>query len=317
MNLESNSLTDKLAYNPKIIALVGSTCSGKTQLALHIARKIQAHIFSLDSLSIYKNIDIASAKPSKKDREGIRHFALNVLSPDSKVNAGIFIDILHSAVEICKRDNKPLLIVGGSSFYLKSIINGLSPKPKLDNSQNALFAELKAKPIKQQYEFLCNIDSKYASNIKPTDSYRILRGLEIFALSNQPPSLFFKLNPPKPFPLPIICYNLLLDKDILHKTIERRTSNMLKNGIICEAQTLLRLYGDNIQPFKSIGLKECLQFLQGKININDLESLINIHTKQLAKRQRVFNKTQFHYMIQGDSKIILESILDDFFQNSN
>ncbi|RDU73703.1 tRNA (adenosine(37)-N6)-dimethylallyltransferase MiaA [Helicobacter aurati] len=307
-HIPSNNLSSSTKQYPKIIAIIGATCSGKSSLAIQIAEKINASIFSLDSLSIYKEIYIASAKPKEEERKHIKHFALDILKPDSKVNVGIFLDLLYEAVESCKQDDKTLLIVGGSSFYLKSIINGLSPKPHGDSSGNALLNELSTQSLAEQYRFLCTIDSEYARKIQRTDSYRISRALEIFALSRQCPSDFFANNPPKPFPLPITCYQLLINKALLHKRIEARTSAMLQEGIIDEAQMLINSYGIDIQPFKSIGLKECLAFLQGKINKQELEALINIHTKQLAKRQKTFNKTQFQYIYEGDSQSIIESL---------
>ena len=294
---------------PKLIALVGATASGKSDLALGIARRLGACIFSLDSLSIYQEIDIASAKPTRAATAGVRHFALDILRPCDKVNAGVFLALLDKAIEACKGSNQNLLIVGGSSFYLRSIMRGLSPAPVGSPESTHRLKALLATPLPQQYGLLQKIDSVYASRISPGDTYRVSKALEIFILSGQPPSMFFANNPPKPPAITPRCYNLLLKKSVLHKRIESRTASLLRLGIIDEAERLASRYGTDIQPFKSVGLRECLQFLRGEISLEELENLINIHTKQLAKRQVTFNKTQIDSVKEGDSKTIEASIM--------
>lgn len=287
-------------FQPKIIAIIGATCSGKSALALKIAPFFNAYIFSIDSLSIYQEIDIASAKPSLDELSTIKHFAINVLKPSEYVNAGIFLDLLHETLDICSKDSKNLIIVGGSSFYLKSIIHGLSPKPKGNLAINATFQNLIALPLPKQYEFLSHLDKIYCDKIKPTDSYRIQKGIEIFSLTGLSPSNFFMQNPAIPFHLPITIYNIKVPKEILHTNIYKRTTQMLQHGIIDETEAILQKYGSAIQPFKSIGLKECLMYLQHNLAYSDLHPLISTHTKQLAKRQTTFNRTQFSNSIELD-----------------
>lgn len=274
-----------------IIALIGATCSGKSALALTLAKQINAHIFSIDSLSIYKEINIASAKPDKSELDSIKHYAINALNPNEHVSVGIFIKLLESALQDCKKENKNLVIVGGSSFYLKSILDGLSQ----DIESRFYHHEILNAPLLQKYEFLFKIDSKYANLISQNDSYRINKALQIFFSTNLTPSAYFALNPR-------VCilessnikiFNLVCDREILIKKINLRTKAMIEKGLINEAQYILQKYGENIQAFKSIGLKECLAYLRGSITLNELESQIAIHTRQLAKRQVTFNKTQF------------------------
>lgn len=291
----------------KILAIIGATCSGKSNIALHLAKKINAYIFSIDSLSIFKQIDIASAKPSKSDLDSIKHFAINVLYPNEHVNAGIFLHLLSQSVKICKLDSKNLIIVGGSSFYLKSIIEGLSDIKSKNSNIESTLSQIS---LDEQYKMLKNIDSNYAYKISKNDKYRILKALEIYHTTGQIPTKYFKANPPKPFPYKITIFNLQIQRNILIEKINNRTREMLKNGLVEETKYILETYGENIQPFKSIGLKETLLYLQNKINKNDLESLISIHTRQLAKRQTTFNKTQFKNTILLDSNKDMESILD-------
>lgn len=279
----------------KIIALIGATCSGKSALALNLAAKINAFIFSIDSLSIYKEINIASAKPSQNELDSIKHYAINTLSPSEHVNVGIFIKLLESALQDCQKEKKNLVIVGGSSFYLKSILQGLSKDISIESNLES--HKILNAPLLQKYEFLMQIDSKYANSISSNDTYRINKALKIFLSTNLSPTQFFTQNPRtsliESLGLNIKIFNLIMPREELIKKINLRTHAMIENGIIDEAKYILQKYGQNIQPFKSIGLKECLLYLQGELSLSQLESSIAIHTRQLAKRQVTFNKTQF------------------------
>ncbi|MCI5787104.1 tRNA (adenosine(37)-N6)-dimethylallyltransferase MiaA [Helicobacter trogontum] len=298
---------------PNIFAIVGATCSGKSALSLELAPLLNAYIFSLDSLCIYREVDIASAKPSNDELAKIKHFAINILSPNEHVSASLFLSLLHESIQYCKKEQKNLLIVGGSSFYLKAIMQGLSPLDTFqgDNIRQTDFMMLKEQPLSEQYKFLTNIDSVYAEKISSNDTYRITKALEIFFQTNMSPTQFFIQNPPVPFFLPINIYSLIVPKVILHKNIEIRTHNMMKSGIIKEATRLLETYGSEIQPFKSIGLKECLMFLRGEIGECELEHLIALHTRQLAKRQTTFNRTQFSSITQICHPFNIQAIAHD------
>ncbi|RDU73256.1 tRNA (adenosine(37)-N6)-dimethylallyltransferase MiaA [Helicobacter anseris] len=270
----------------KLIAILGSSGSGKSELALKLATSLDAEIFSLDSLSIYKKIDILSAKPSKEEMAIVKHYGIDVLEIDQENNALIFKNLLLEAIK--QTNKKILLIVGGSSFYLKAIIEGLSPMPKISK-------EIKEKValIKNPYEVLSQKDLDFAKNIKPQDTYRIQKGLEIFYSTHTPPSLYFKKNPPVGFEYPIDTFCIEIQREILRERIIKRTQMMLKNGGIEEIQNLLTIYPKDSQPFKAIGPKECIEFLEQKISFETLETQIITHTMQLAKRQKTFNKTQF------------------------
>lgn len=300
---------------PRIFAILGATCSGKSALSLKLAPLLNAYIFSLDSLCIYKEIDIASAKPTSDELSLVKHFAINVLSPKEHVSASLFQSLLCESIEQCKKERKNLLIVGGSSFYLKAIIQGLSSLDTFkSNMKKAEFLALTNQPLSTQYSFLKSIDSTYAAKINSNDTYRITKALEIFFQTNMPPTQFFIQNPPVPFPLPIDIYSLIVPKDILHKNIEIRTQNMIESGILNEAKSLLESYGETIQPFKSIGLRECLMLLRNEMKECELKNLITLHTRQLAKRQTTFNRTQFSNITQIHYPFNIQAIADTMLE---
>lgn len=289
----------------KLIALLGSSGSGKSALAHEIALQEGCEIFSLDSLSIYKHIDIASAKPTILERSEVCYHALDVLEPNEPSNAMIFKSLLESA--ICNTQAKALLIVGGSSFFLKSIIDGLSPMPAL-NTHLEWVESLGG--LSEQYAYLCDIDESYACVLKPTDKYRIQKALALFKATNTPPSKYFATHPKIPFKHPIEILCLEREREELRSRIAKRTKQMIELGIIEETESLLQHYGPSFPASRAIGTKECIEFLQGKIESKQiLEEQIFFHTCQLAKRQNTFNRTQFEKIQHLDACKLKQEIL--------
>ncbi len=285
-------------------AILGGSGSGKSTLSLEIASAYDCVILSLDSLSIYQEIDIASAKPSLEMRQGITHFGIDVLRPNEPQNVYNFIQQYYHAKAFCKENHKHLLIVGGTGFYLKSLLVGLSPSPNLSSSEKLEMESLihNLGDLNAQYTFLSKIDSLYASKIKPQDSYRIMRALEIYFSTHLAPSVYFATYPPKPILESCEVFEITLERALLRKRIKERTQEMLRNGLLEEVQTLVARYGTQYQWAKSIGIKETLEYLNYDSTfaqsspISSLESLsdsISTRTATLAKRQSTFNKTQF------------------------
>ncbi|WP_104712567.1 tRNA (adenosine(37)-N6)-dimethylallyltransferase MiaA [Helicobacter cetorum] len=287
--------------------MLGASGSGKTALSIELAQKLDAEIFSLDSLSIYKDINIASAKPSLEERKNIKHYALDYLNIDEKNNAQIFKTLLEDAIRATSK--KILLIVGGSSFYLKSILEGLSEMPK-PSSEQILKIEQEINALTNPYEFLKSIDPSTALKIHYNDTYRIHKALEIFYLTHTPPSEYFKKNPKKPFEHAISLFALSINKDTLQNNIKKRTKNMLNLGLIEEIKALYTKYPKDSQPFKAIGVKESILYLEKRLTLNELEEAIFSNTMKLAKRQTTFNKTQFQNLCMGGIEEIRHAILN-------
>ncbi|WP_297812295.1 tRNA (adenosine(37)-N6)-dimethylallyltransferase MiaA [uncultured Helicobacter sp.] len=307
----------------RIIAILGGSGSGKSALALELASTRHCAILSLDSLSIYQEINIASAKPSLEERKGIPHFGIDVLSPNESQNVYNFVQAYYEAKRFCETNHRHLLIVGGTSFYLKALLYGLSPAPALSPSQKLQIESTLQNlgDLQAKYLYLSKVDSLYANKIKPQDSYRITRALEIYFSTQTAPSVYFANHPPKPILQSCEIFEIVLTRELLKTRIKERTQNMLKSGLIEEVQRLVAHYGIHHQWIKSIGIKETLEYLNHQKQllsissqtapISSLQSLcdsISIHTAQLAKRQRTFNKTQFPSHFCGSATEICSQI---------
>jgi len=292
----------------KQLAIIGPTASGKSDLAIKIALKINAYILSIDSLSIYKEIDIVSAKPSREELNLVKHFGIDVLNPDEHFSVDIFIDIYKDVISTCQKDSKNLIIVGGTSFYLKSLLQGLSEIPKI-TKEISRHVEIELNELEACHSLLNSIDPLYMKNIDKNDSYRIEKALLIYRASGFSPSEWFKLHPPKPIIKNLDVYNIDVERDVLRDRISKRTDKMLNSGLIDEVCLLEKKYTRLPHAMGSIGIVEVFEYLDGKVTKEEMIQNISTHTAQLAKRQQTFNRTQFENITSAPLQMLEEIIL--------
>ncbi len=291
----------------KQIAIIAPTASGKSALSIEIAHKTNSVILSLDSLSVYKEIDIASAKPTIEERDGIKHFGIDEVYPNEHFDVIEFIALYKKAKQYAIKNEKNLIIVGGTGFYLKALIDGISSIPDI-SVQTKQWVESQLKDLQKAYDFISNIDKEYMKNIASTDKYRIEKALLIYKQSSQTPSVYFKLNPPKPVIDDIDIYEIEWLVEDLRKRIAQRTKIMLNDGVIDEVIYLEKKYTRKHSCMNTIGICETLEYLDGKISKKELEEKITTNTARLAKRQRTFNKGQFRNIIKGDLDFLRKTI---------
>lgn len=265
-------------------ALIGTTASGKSDLALKIAKEFNGVILSLDSLSVYKEINIASAKPTVLELESVKHFGINLIFPNEYFSVGEFIKEYEKAKSYAQNLQIPLIITGGSGFYLKAMMSGLAPKIR------DIKCDLN---LEQIYELILKIDPEFGSKFSKNDKFRLEKWYSIYATTGEIPSKFLRENTAEPIISNLQIFEILWDKEVLRDRIKIRTSKMLENGLIDEAKYLFGKYGFETKSLNSIGLKECGEFLRGELGKDELYEQICTHTAQLAKRQRTFNKSQF------------------------
>jgi len=287
----------------KEIAIIGTTASGKTGLALDIALKTNSIILSLDSLSVYKEIDIASAKPTIEERADIIHFGIDEVYANEVFDVLEFIQCYKKAKTYAQEFGKNLIIVGGTSFYLKTLIEGIS--------LGITTSEPLDIPTQEAYDFLYAIDCEYMQKIERNDKYRVEKAYNIYKQSKLSPTQYFLQNPKKPFVKNLPIFEIVWEVDELRERIALRTKQMLEMGLIEEVIYLEKKYGRFPNCMSSIGIIETLEYLDGKLTKEQLENKIAITTGQLAKRQRTFNKSQFGNL---PIKNILKSLNSDILK---
>ena len=269
----------------KEIAIIGSTASGKTALSLEIANKTNSIILSLDSLCVYKEIEIASAKPTLKERGNIIHFGIDEVFPNEEFDVIKFIELYKKAKDYAIKNDKNLIIVGGTGFYLKALIDGLSKgietKIKLDI------------PQQDAYDLLYEIDKEYMQKIEKNDRYRIEKAYSIYKQTGLSPTSYFEQNPKIALAKDLKIFEILWDKEELKNRISQRTKIMINSELIDEVIFLEKKYTRSPNCMASIGIIETLEYLDGKLTKQELEEKISANTAKLAKRQNTFNKGQF------------------------
>lgn len=292
----------------KEIAIIGPTASGKTALAVDIARECNALILSLDSLAIYKHIDIISAKPTQEEMRGIPHFGIDILEPHEHYSAAHYLDLYRQTRELARQAGKNLVIVGGSSFYLKTIMDGLSPEPEY-SAKTLECVAMELRNISQAHTLLCQIDPEGGCLIAPNDRYRIEKALLIYFETGISPTQYWQNNPKITVDHHIKLFEIDLDREVLRERIAQRSQAMLDDGAIDEAAWLECHYTRAPKCMGSIGLKEILDYFDGKIKKEQLASVIAMHTSQFAKRQITFNRHQFEDVVKTDKDFLYHAIL--------
>jgi len=291
----------------KTVAILGPTASGKTALAIALAKRHNALILSLDSLSIYRYIDIASAKPSLPEREGITHLGIDVLFPDEHFDVTMFFGLYEEAKACAEAEGKNLIIVGGTSFYLKAMMEGLSLRPKISDSAQDEIQRLMC-DIRLAYDLIRRTDPSYASKIASSDRYRIEKWLEIFIATAEIPSVYLERSKQQPLIKELDLFEIDVPREILAQKITLRTQTMIKLGLVDEVFGLEKRYGRDPQCMKAIGIKEVLDYFDGSLKYNDLVERISFNTVHLAKRQRTFNASQFPLHVKGDIEHLFDTI---------
>ncbi len=278
----------------KIIIIGGATCSGKTEVSLSLSTYFPIEIVNFDSLCFYRYFDIGTAKPGKNEKGTIPHHLFDIKYPDEDYNAAAFsIDGALKIKEITQRGKIPLL-TGGTGLYAKSLLHGISPIPEFDKSvyRKKAIEFVKTRGTAAAYEALMGIDPNFARNISPNDLQRIVRAYEVYEATGRPLSSYFLENPFGAARYDVLYFTLIPPRDYLKKCIIERTAKMLRAGLIEEIKGILALgYGKNLKPFNSIGYKEGIMFLEGKIkNEEELLQSIAGSSMKYAKRQATFFK---------------------------
>ena len=288
----------------KTIALLGATASGKSALALELVRKFGGVILSLDSLSLYRHIDIASAKPSKDELRSAPHYGIDLLDPDQPFNVVRYFELYREAYAHAQSLNVPLFLVGGSSFYLKTLLEGISPLPTIDPEIKRRVEEA-MEELPTAYRLLQKLSPSTAAKLSSSDRYRIEKALLIALQTGMEPLEYFAANPPKPVvDPPAKLFELTVEPARLRQRISQRTHAMLQAGLVDEVCMLESRYTRAPQSMKAIGIAEVLAYLDGRYDYREMAERITIHTAQLAKRQRTFNRSQFKEVFRGEAKEI-------------
>lgn len=269
-------------YQPGLIVICGPTATGKSQLALHVAKQLGSPILSADSRQVYRGFNIGTAKPSMEERSQVPHHLIDICEPTETYTLAQFQQQAQTLITHYHAQGIVPLLVGGTGLYIRSIVQGMKiPRVGPQIELRSQFPDQA-----QSYQWLQQVDSKSAAKIHPNDRVRTLRALEVYyvtgiALSHQQGN-----NPPTYSILQIGLDNS--ESDLHTLQIEQRTHRMLQQGWIVEVQTLIDRYGEDLSLLSTLGYAEIKQYLRGELSLDEATALIVTHTRQFAKRQRTW-----------------------------
>ena len=274
----------------KIILLAGPTASGKSKLAISLARKLNGEIINADSMQVFKEFKILSSRPSSSDTQKIKHHLYGVISVKRYFSAGDWLKQAKKKINFCLKKKKIPIVVGGTGLYFNTITKGISKIPSIDlKTRNKVRNLYKKIGFKRFYDLLLKLDPKIKGRILPTDSQRVQRAYEVKLKTKK--SLFdWFVNTKSDF-LDFEIKKIFIDipRDELLKKISHRTELMIKKKCINEVRKFNRLkIKKNLSANKLIGVQEINDFLRGSISLDKCKELINIKTRQYAKRQNTW-----------------------------
>lgn len=265
----------------KIIAIVGPTAVGKSKMAVLLAKKFDGEIISADSIQLYKDLNIGSAKVTKKEMEGVKHYGIDIALPITQLTAFDFVQNAKGWIQEISKKNKLPIIVGGTALYVKALLENYNLGATRDEKlRENLKKEYEQKGLQHMAEKLKKIDSILADKTDLSNPVRVLRALEI-ALSNSE-----KSKQESEFDYKLFALNV--DRELLYKRINFRVDQMFEEGLEGEVQNILAKYGENAPAFKAIGYKEFLPYFKKEISKDDLILQIKQHSRNYAKRQLTF-----------------------------
>ena len=275
---------------PKAFAVLGPTAGGKTGLALRLAQRFPLEIISLDSALVYRGMDIGTAKPTDEELASVPHHLIDIISPLQSYSAAEFAaDCLRLCGEISARGRMPL-IVGGTMMYFHALVNGLNDLPQADAGVRAQLQAQKAEQgVEGLYRRLCGVDAATAARLKPGDSQRIERALEVFLLTGRPLSDHLAVQ--TAYRVPLRLHTLVLfpqRRELLHEAIARRFRLMLEQGFLEEVGRLKAEYPSLTAEHNSmrcVGYRQAWDYLDGACAYDAFVDAGIAATRQLAKRQ--------------------------------
>lgn len=266
-----------------MIVILGPTASGKSALAMSVAEKWGAEILSVDSMQVYRGMDIGTAKPTVSERRRVRHHLIDLVDPNESFAVSEFVTRADAAIADAARRGVRLIITGGTPLYYKAMFEGLFEGPGADI---AIRTRLNEQPLEQLYDRLTRIDPESASRIHRNDRKRLVRALEVFELTGRPISSFQSDWSRGRMRHPADWYGLMWEKDELNRRINLRVKQMIESGWLDETRDLLQRFGHLSQTAsEATGYQELIDVLAGKVSLNDAVEQIKIATRQLARRQ--------------------------------
>ena len=272
---------------PKVIVICGPTASGKTSLSIELAKKINGEIVSADSMQIYEDMDIGTAKPTKEEMDGIKHYLIGNVSPTIRYSVASYKkDAINAINEIIEKGKTPI-VVGGTGLYVDSLISGIEYDDiEIDlNYRDELEKQVEECGLESLYEKACKIDPQAMEKISKNDKKRIFRVLEIFNATGKTKTMQEIESREKDNPYDFKVFAINMDREKLYERINKRVDIMIENGLVDEVKNLINKYDELPTAIQGLGYKEVVLYLNNEISYDEMIEKIKQETRRYAKRQ--------------------------------
>ncbi|MFR4260806.1 tRNA (adenosine(37)-N6)-dimethylallyltransferase MiaA [Gemmiger formicilis] len=280
---------------PRVVAVGGPTASGKTALSVALARAFDGEIINADSMQIYKNLDVGTAKPSAEERQGIPHYLLDFLPPETPYSVADFTAAADPLIRDLTARGRLPLVVGGTGLYITSLLSGMAFAP--EKTDPAIRARLQARADTEGgaalYAELQRVDPDYAAQVHPNNLPRVIRALELFEATGRRMSDQRREARPAEAPYHALCLCLTCrDRAVLYSRIDRRVDEMVENGVLDEARQVYDHRDAYRTAAQAIGYKEFFPYFEGTANLTECTERLKQATRNYAKRQLTWFRRQ-------------------------
>jgi tRNA dimethylallyltransferase len=271
---------------PQVIVIVGPTASGKTKISIELAKKINGEIVSADSMQIYKDMNIGTAKPTTEEMQGITHYMIGVISPDKSFNLAMYKEMAEKCIEEILAKGKTPILVGGTGLYINTLLDGIE---FLDfesdlNFRNQLIKKAETEGAEVLHKELEYIDKDAANKIDANNIRRVARALEIYHVTGKTKTELDRESK-KEVKYNYKVYGIKLEREELYNRINLRVDKMIDQGLVNEVRELLDKYVLSNTALQGLGYKEVIKYLDGTISYDEMTDILKQETRKYAKRQ--------------------------------
>ena len=305
---------------PKVLAIVGPTASGKTRLGVAAAQALNGEVVSVDSMQVYRHMDIGSAKITPDEMDGIPHHLIDVLEPEEEFNVAVFQQMEKKALEEIYSRGKLPIVAGGTGFYIQALLYDIDFRD--DTGEGPIRKELEKLAVEKGAEYLHSLlqqaDPQSADQIHPNNIKRVVRALEYFRQTGEPFSLHNQRERERCSPYHFLYYVICSDRKNLYERIDRRVDAMMADGLVGEVQDLKkRGVKRGMTSMQGLGYKEILDYLDGTCSLEEAVYVLKRDTRHFAKRQITWFRREREVRwlkledFGGDLDRVLQKILED------
>lgn len=271
---------------PRVIVIVGPTASGKTSTSIKVAKELNGEIISADSMQIYKDMNIGTAKPSKEEMSGINHYMIDIVSPNEIFNVAKYKEMAEIKIEEILQKGKIPIIVGGTGLYIDSLINGIEFANVTEDLEyrKKLLEKAEIEGANALHNELFEIDRESAEKIDVNNVRRVIRALEVYKVTGKTKTQLDRESL-KEIKYDYRLYGIEWEREKLYSRIEERVDIMLKEGLVKEVEMLIGKYNISKTAMQGLGYKEVIEFLKDEISYESMVDKLKMETRRYAKRQ--------------------------------